>query len=352
VTRAKNVHPASARSLHAAAARLRRGELVAFPTETVYGLGANALDAKAVAKIFAAKGRPEDNPIIVHVSDRKMLRKVARPLPALAKKLAARFWPGPLTIILSKKSSVPSLVTAGLSTVAVRMPEGIARDLVAAAGVPIAAPSANLSGRPSPTTAAHVAEDFPDVFVLDGGSTKHGVESTVVALDPPTILRQGALSEDFLRKMVPGLRRAASSGRLAPGSGAFSSKVNERRNAGATGARGPRDRASDPAASPGTKYTHYAPTRPLTLFLSRKEMLAYASSHPNALVLCPASLSSLFPKQRTLVLGDTPEEIAHGLFAALRTRRRGSELLVLAVPRRGLGRTIMDRLERAATRIV
>ena len=319
--RRKNVHPVDARSLREAAARLRRGELVAFPTETVYGLGANALDAHAVAKIFAAKGRPPDNPLIVHVSDEKMLRRVVRRVPAAAKALMRKFWPGPLTLILSKKSSVPSRVTAGLPSVAVRMPEGVARDLVAAAGVPIAAPSANLSGRPSPTTARHVAEDFPDVFVLDGGSTKHGVESTVVALDPPTILRQGALSEDFLGKMVPGLRRAASSGRVAPG------------------------------ISPGTKYKHYAPSRPLILFLRKSSLLSYAQKHPRALILCPTPLSSLFPKQRTLPLGTSPEEIARGLFAALRTRRRGSELLVLAVPRRGLGRTIMDRLERAATRI-
>ena len=214
------------------------------------------------------------------------------------------------------------------------MPEGVARDLVAAAGVPIAAPSANLSGRPSPTTAAHVAEDFPDVFVLDGGSTKHGVESTVVALDPPRILREGAIPGDFLRRMIPGLRPAASSGHVATGSGAFSSKVRRRA-----------------AQSPGMRYVHYAPSRPLILFLRESSLLAYAKAHPKALVLCPTRLSSIFPKQRTLALGDTPEEIARGLFAALRTRRRGSELLVLAIPRRGLGRTIMDRLERAATRI-
>jgi L-threonylcarbamoyladenylate synthase len=335
VKRAKNVHAISARSLHAAAARLRRGELVAFPTETVYGLGANALDAEAVAKIFKAKGRPDDNPLIVHVSDQKMLRKVVRAVPALAHELTAHFWPGPLTIVLSKKSSIPSLVTAGLDTVAVRMPEGIARDLVRLAGVPIAAPSANVSGRPSPTTAAHVAEDFPDVFVLDGGPTKHGVESTVIALDPPRILREGAIPGDFLRKMIPGLRLAASSRHLATGRGAFSSKVNRRA-----------------AQSPGTKYTHYAPSRPLILFLRKSSLLAYASSHPDALVLCPTPLAPLFPKQRTLSLGSSPEEIARGLFAALRTRRRGSELLALAVQRRGLGRAIMDRLERAATRIV
>src|ERR1700690_2511707 len=240
--RRKNVHPANARSLREAAARLRRGELVAFPTETVYGLGANALDAKAVARIFEAKGRPQDNPVIVHVSDLKMLRRVARDVPPRAKILIARFWPGPLTLLLSKKSSVPSSVTAGSRMVAVRMPEGLARDLVRLAGVPVAAPSANLSGRPSPTTAGHVAEDFPDVFVLDGGSTKHGVESTVVALEPfPVVLRQGALSEESLRRMIPGLRRSHASRRRARGG----------------------------AASPGTKYTHYAPTRPLTLFLRK-----------------------------------------------------------------------------------
>ena len=156
MARRSNVHTANARSLRAAAARLRRGDIVAFPTETVYGLGANALDEKAVAKIFAAKGRPQDNPVIVHVSDRKMLRKVIGRMPPLAARLAARFWPGPLTLILSKKSSIPSSVTAGLDTVAVRMPQGLARDLIRLAGVPIAAPSANLSGRPSPTTAAQI----------------------------------------------------------------------------------------------------------------------------------------------------------------------------------------------------
>jgi L-threonylcarbamoyladenylate synthase len=335
VRRAKHVHPANARTLRAAAARLRRGELVAFPTETVYGLGANALDEKAVARIFAKKGRPAGNPIIVHVSDSKMLRKVAKAPPRHAKALLARFWPGPLTLILSKKPSISSLVTAGLDTVAVRMPQGLARDLVRLAGVPIAAPSANVSGRPSPTTAAHVAEDFPDIFVLDGGPTKHGVESTVVALDPPRILREGAIPWDLLRKMIPGLRLAASSRRLATGSGAVSSKVKRRA-----------------AQSPGMRYVHYAPSRPLILFLRRSSLLSYARTHPNALVLCPTRDSSLFPKQIILPLGSSPEEIARNLFAALRTKRKGTELLALAIPRRGIGRAVMDRLTRAATRVV
>jgi L-threonylcarbamoyladenylate synthase len=333
--RRKNVHPPTPRALKEAAARLGRGELVAFPTETVYGLGANALDEKAVAKIFAAKGRPPDNPLIVHVSDLKMLRRVVRAVPPRAKTLIAHFWPGPLTLILSKKPSISSLVTAGLNTVAVRMPQGIARDLIRLAGVPIAAPSANVSGRPSPTTAAHVAEDFPDVFVLDGGPTEHGVESTVVALEPfPVLLRQGAVSEDFLRKTIPRLGRSTSSSQDATGKRAFSSKK------------------SGPAASPGTKYAHYAPSRPLILFLRKSSLISYFRKRPSALVLAPTPLSPLFPKQNFLPLGDTPAEIARNLFAALRTRRRGSELLALAVPRRGLGRTIMDRLTRAATRVV
>jgi L-threonylcarbamoyladenylate synthase len=200
-------------------------------------------------------------------------------------------------------------VTAGLKTVAVRMPEGLARDLVRLAGVPIAAPSANISGRPSPTTAAHVADDFPDVYVLDGGPTAHGLESTVVALEPhPVVLRQGVLSEELLRKVIPELKAPPA-----------------------------RTKKKGAAVSPGTKYTHYAPSRPLILFLRRSSLLSYSKAHPKALVLS---------------LGSSPEEIAKNLFAALRTRRRGTELLALAIPRRGIGRAVMDRLTRAATRIV
>ena len=330
----RNVHVATPAALREAAARLRRGELVAFPTETVYGLGANALDATAVARIFEAKGRPHDNPVIVHVSDLTMLRRVATAPPPRAKELLARFWPGPLTLLLSKKSSLPSSVTAGLPTVAVRMPEGLARDLVRLAGVPVAAPSANLSGRPSPTTAAHVAEDFPDVFVLDGGPTSHGLESTVVSLDPPTVLREGAIPGDLLRKVIPGLRLPAAR--------------SQRRD----GRRRTIAKAKEAALSPGTKYTHYAPTRPLTLFLRRSSLLSYFATHPNALVLCESPAARLFSKQNVLSLGSSPEEIGRNLFAALRTRRKGTELLALAIPRRGVGRAVMDRLTRAATRIV
>jgi L-threonylcarbamoyladenylate synthase len=315
----------NARSLRAAAARLRRGELVAFPTETVYGLGANALDEKAVAKIFAAKGRPAGNPIIVHVSDREMLRRVAFRVPAPAKKLIASFWPGPLTLVLPKRRAVPDSVTAGLPTVAVRMPDGVARDLIRLAGVPVAAPSANRSGRPSPTTAAHVRRDFPGLFVLDGGPAAHGLESTVVAFDPPRILRHGAIPEEELEGFLRGKGRAGR--RTAPRSG------------------------REPAESPGTKYRHYAPSRPLILFRRKPSLFAYAEAHPDALVLCPGWLAPFFAASRVVPLGDSIDEIARNLFAALRTGRRGPELLVLALPRRGLGRAVMDRLTRAATRI-
>ncbi len=332
----RNVRRVTPAALRAAARRIARGALVAFPTETVYGLGANALDTNAVARIFEAKGRPADNPIIVHVSDRRMLRKVVRRIPAPAELLIRAFWPGPLTLVLPKTSRVPSLVTAGLDTVAVRMPQGLARDLVRLAGVPVAAPSANLSGRPSPTTAAHVAEDFPDLWILDGGPTAHGLESTVVAFDPPRILRQGAITEEELRDFLRKGNRALEGG--------------EQR--GERIARPKRRAVAEPAESPGTKYLHYAPSRPLILFLRKSSLFAYAQAHPEALVLCPAWLAPFFAAWRVVPLGDTMEEIARNLFAALRTRRKGTELLVPAVPRRGLGRAVMDRLERAATRIV
>ena len=326
------VRRATPAALRAAAARLRRGGIVAFPTETVYGLGANALDARAVERVFSAKGRPSDNPVIVHVSDLRMLRRVAATVPAKARTLIRRFWPGPLTIVFPKRANVPDAVTAGLPTVAVRMPDGIARDLVRLAGVPVAAPSANLSGRPSPTTAEHVAEDFPGFFVLDGGPTTHGLESTVVAFDPPRILRQGAVPEEDLKGFLGRKIRRPPRGRDAFGPAAGS--------------------GAEPAESPGTKYRHYAPLRPLVLFRRKSALLAYADSHPDALVLCPAWLAPFFAAWRVVPLGETIEEIARNLFSALRTTRPGSELLVLAVPRRGLGRAVMDRLERAASRIV
>ncbi|MFH1087783.1 MAG: L-threonylcarbamoyladenylate synthase, partial [Chloroflexota bacterium] len=191
----------SAEAVKLAAEVIRRGGLVAFPTETVYGLGADATNEQAVARIFAAKGRPPDDPVIVHIASRDMLPVVAREIPETAYLLIDRFWPGPLTIVLAKTDRIPDIVTAGLPTVAVRMPENeIALALIRAAGIPIAAPSANSFGHPSPTCAAHVMDDLAGKIdlVFDGGSTRVGVESTVLDLTvaPPAILRPGGVSRE------------------------------------------------------------------------------------------------------------------------------------------------------------
>ncbi len=185
-----------------AAQRLRRGELVAFPTETVYGLGANALDAQAVEKIFEAKGRPRTSPLIVHVASLEAARELAAEWPDSAEQVARRFWPGPLTLVLPKREMVPDIVTAGLSTVGIRVPRHpVALALLCEAGVPVAAPSANLFMRLSPTAREHVA--FAGVMVLEGGDSEVGIESTVVSLaGAPRLLRAGAVSVTELESVV------------------------------------------------------------------------------------------------------------------------------------------------------
>lgn len=226
-----------------AAARLQAGGLVAFPTETVYGLGAHALDRAAVRRVFEAKGRPSSDPLIVHVALLAQVRELTIEIPETARILAARFWPGPLTLVLKRSSVVPDEVTAGLDTVAVRVPaHPVARALIDRAGVPVAAPSANLFSRPSPTHADHVLHDLDgriDV-VIDAGATPVGVESTVVDLahGTPTILRPGATTIDMLRELLPDTRMAMPAG---PGSdGAM--------------------------PSPGLLERHYSPRAPLTLY--------------------------------------------------------------------------------------
>jgi L-threonylcarbamoyladenylate synthase len=310
---------AGAARIKQAARTIKGGGLVAFPTETVYGLGANALDGDAVRKIFKAKGRPADNPIIVHITDERMLRGVVRRVPKEARALMRRFWPGPLTVLFEKSDAVPDAVTAGLPTVAVRMPSHpVARALIKAAGVPIAAPSANRSGRPSPTTAAHVLQDFPRTMVLDGGPCAHGLESTVVSVDgTPRVLRLGAITLERIRRAVPGIALAG--------------------------------RASGIPVSPGMKYKHYAPSKPLLLFTSLAKLRSYAKAHPHAVVMCKDQYAKRFPN--AILLGKTDEDVARNLFAALRTKR-GTELLALGVRKSGHGRAIMDRLERAASKII
>lgn len=236
-------HPAP-EGIARAADILRRGGLVAFPTETVYGLGAHALDAAAVRRVFEAKGRPAEDPLIVHIHDIDALTALIEDRPDAVEALASRFWPGPLTMVLRRSSAVPAEVTAGLETVAIRIPaHPIAFALISAAAIPVAAPSANLFSRPSPTRAAHVLEDLDGRIdlVIDGGAATVGVESTVIDLTTPipAILRPGAVTVEMLQTVLPGVRI---------------------RNASV------RDRGAGGMKSPGLLSRHYSPRAELTLY--------------------------------------------------------------------------------------
>lgn len=230
-------HPA----IQQAAKALNNDEIVAFPTETVYGLGGNALSDEAIQRIFQAKGRPSDNPLIVHIADEKQLLQYVKTIPDHAEKLMEAFWPGPLTVVLEHKGNVSAKVTAGLSTVAVRMPDHpIALALIKASGLPLAAPSANTSGKPSPTTATHVFQDLNGIIpvIIDGGPTGVGVESAVVDCtgEVVTILRPGGITKEAMQAVVQEVAedRALKEAEMAP-------------------------------ISPGMKYIHYAPAAPLYL---------------------------------------------------------------------------------------
>ena len=236
-----------------AAMILRSGELVAFPTETVYGLGANALDAGAAAKIYAAKGRPSDNPLIVHVCNMDQVKRVVREIPETAKKLMSAFWPGPLTIVFWKSEIVPKETTGGLDTVAVRMPDHkVALKLMEVSDLVIAAPSANTSGRPSPTTASHVREDMDGriAMIIDGGEVGIGIESTIVDVtgDIPVILRPGYISKQMLEQVV---------GRVEIDPAIL----------------GPMKEGVHPKA-PGMKYRHYAPKADFVIYEGNEEHVA------------------------------------------------------------------------------
>ena len=227
---------------------LKEGALVAFPTETVYGLGANALDEKAAAKIYAAKGRPSDNPLIIHIADMESLPRITEEIPNAAFKLADKFWPGPLTMVLKKSEEVPYGTTGGLDTVAVRMPSHpIALEMIRHGGGYIAAPSANTSGRPSPTLAEHVADDMDGIIpmILDGGAVGIGIESTIVDLteEVPTILRPGFITKEMLEEVVGEVqidKGLSVDAKVAP-------------------------------KAPGMKYRHYAPKAELIIVEGAKE---------------------------------------------------------------------------------
>jgi L-threonylcarbamoyladenylate synthase len=309
-----------------AAARIREGGLVAFPTETVYGLGAHALDAAAVARIFVAKERPANDPLIVHVARFEDVAPLVEQLPEQAHVLAARFWPGPLTLIMRRSRVVPDVVTAGLDTVAVRVPSHrVARALLEASGVPIAAPSANLFSRPSPTRAAHVLEDLDGRLdiVLDGGATTVGVESTVLDLSGPIpeVLRPGATSVEALREVI-GDVRVRSAGSVAG--------------------------QPDAMRSPGLLVKHYSPRATLTLYEGVDQAAVVARMRADARAAEAAG-------QRVGILDfgndADPGVIAEQLYSRLRQFDAEGMHVILArgvAATDGLGLAVRDRLRRAA----
>lgn len=303
-------------AIAAAADALRAGGLVAFPTETVYGLGADARDEHAVRAVFAAKGRPPDNPLIVHVADLAGLHEVAARVSPLALELAQRFWPGPLTLVLDALEHLPAVTTGHLTTVAVRVPDHpVALALLRAAALPVAAPSANRSGRPSPTTAAHVVADLdhePVALVLDAGPCPIGIESTVVDArgQAPVILREGAVTREAL---------------------------------------GDAAHAVGSPASPGTRYRHYAPSCPVEIVAAGHGPDRAAALARDGLRVGLVAGEPAPEGVTTLAIIDGPAALARLLYEALRTAEiHGLDIvLVEAVAETGIGRAVMDRLRRA-----
>ncbi len=315
------VLPAAPSTIDRAAALLREGAVVALPTETVYGLAANALDARAVARIFEIKARPSFDPLIVHVADEAMLRRVAANVPPIARTLIDRFWPGPLTLVLRKTDAVPSLVTSGLESVAVRMPaHPVARAIIERAGIPLAAPSANPFGYLSPTRAEHVARMLGDRvdLIVDGGPTEHGVESTIVMVEPePTLLRHGAIPVDAIEAAIGPLARELS------------------------------DRAKPLA--PGRLPQHYAPRTPIRLV--EPEAVA-PPERADAVLLAFREAAAGYRDARVLSPSGDLREAAARLFLYLHELDACGAARIDAqpVPLEGIGIAIMDRLRRASHR--
>jgi len=329
-------------AIRIAADVIRKGGLVAFPTETVYGLGANALDSNAVASIFRAKERPSDNPVIVHIAKRKDMRRLAKTVPHKAEKLADRFWPGPLTLILKRLSLIPDVTVAGLETVGIRIPSNkIALALIRESGVPIAAPSANRAGKPSPTTAQHVIDDLAgriDV-VMDGGPTRIGVESTVIDMTTrvPQILRPGGTPFEELKEALGEVT-------LHPAT------LSEKR---ATSLK---------ARAPGMKHRHYAPKAEMILvegtpakIVKRVRELAalnMANGRKVGILATDESISNYEGDVlKSLGSRNNLGEVARNLFRLLREFDEEKVDIIIAegVPRRGLGLAVMNRLRRAAS---
>ena len=317
-----------------AAALLRAGQLVGIPTETVYGLAADARSEQAVAAIFTAKGRPQDNPLIVHIAELEELDGVARDVPAAAYALAKAFWPGPLTMVLPRGKSIPASVSAGLDTVAVRMPSHpVARAILKASGLPLAAPSGNLSGRPSPTTAEYMRQDMEGrvPLIVDGGACGVGVESTVVTLctAQPTVLRPGAVTARQLSDVL---------GCEVLLSHAITEGLRE----------------GEKAASPGMKYKHYAPKAQVTLVTAdSRQYTEYVNAHaaPGVMALCFEEDAAALQLPYIVYGGAArPEEQAQHVFTALRQLDEQGAVTVLAhCPEKdGVALAVYNRLLRAA----
>jgi L-threonylcarbamoyladenylate synthase len=334
-------------AIEEAAQAIKAGKLVAFPTETVYGLGAHALDAAAVQKIFEAKERPATDPLIVHLAHIGQVNLCATGMPAGARKLALSFWAGPLTLILPKKPSVPDLVTAGLPSVALRVPSHrVGRALMEMSGVPIAAPSANRFSRPSPTTAQHVLDDLDGRvdLILDGGPTDIGLESTIVdfTVDPPVIRRPGGITFEQVRSLVPDVVLSEAQGS-----------------------------ADQPQNAPGQLTRHYAPSAELTLYEGPAEsVVKRIAADARTAVAQGATVGILAPEDDLKALApliapsaaagmivvqpfgsrNDLDRAGRDLFAALRALDTTGVSLIYAISpgREGLARAIRDRLMRAA----
>lgn len=319
-------------SIKVAAQLIKSGNTVVFPTETVYGLGANALDEDAVLKIFEAKGRPSDNPLIVHIAEKNAVYELADNVSEDTKKLMDKFWPGPLTIIFKKKACIPNVVSAGLDTVGIRMPENeIARRFIAECGVPVAAPSANISGKPSPTTFDHVVEDMNGrvAGIICGGESGVGVESTVIDMSGgvPTVLRPGGVSLEQLREVLGEVR--------------ISSELKD----------------DGIPKAPGMKYKHYSPKAQVYIMSgSLDEVLRFTKKRSvmrKVAVMAFDEMREYFSDDvKFISLGrkDFPEDAAHNLFDCLRLcdKLGVKEAYAPEIPSDGLWRAVKNRLYKAA----
>lgn len=318
--------------LKKAAELIKNGEVVGIPTETVYGLAANAYDSKACAKIFEAKGRPQDNPLIIHISSLEMLKNSVREIPPLALTLADNFWSGPLTMIFPKKDIVPDTTSGGLDTVAVRMPDNEdTLNLIEMCGFPLAAPSANLSGSPSPTSAVHVYNDMKGriPLIIDGGECEKGVESTVICFTDNgrgvKILRPGAVTEEMLSQLC---------------------KVETDKNVFA------KPNENEKVISPGVKYKHYSPKAEIIIIETDDEraLADFLNSKKQENVYGVIFGNEQGIEINTLSYGATAEEQAHNLFALLRhTDELGVKTAYVRCPEKsGVGTAVYNRLLRAA----